>query len=347
MHPTPHGAQSVHPTPAMGWPVSPTSVHPTPSGGCGCGGGARSWADVAQSVHPTPGRSSARPAASGPTQTKLTALIGTPAPTHGPTVIVLDTGLAARRGTEFPLAMANAPVTAATPNSDDDAADLLPHDQLLDQVAGHGTFIAGLVNQVAPGCRGRRPQGAGVGGRHRRGGHLPPIWSRCGSPTPTHTILNLSFGGYVPELPAVDGGRHRRASRSEGVVVVASAGNDGTCEPMFPAALPGVVSVGAVGPDGPAFFTNYGPWVRACAPGVDLVSTFFRFAGAEPAVGSAPDPDNFDGWAIWSGTSFSGPVVAGGPGPHHDGRGLHGQGGGGAGGRQPVPCCASPAWARW
>jgi subtilisin family serine protease len=95
------------------------------------------------------------------------------------------------------------------------------------------------------------------------------------------------------------------------VVVVASAGNDGTCEPMFPAALPGVVSVGAVGPDGPAFFSNYGPWVRACAPGVDLVSTFFRFAGADVAAGSGPDPDNFDGWAIWSGTSFSGPVVAG------------------------------------
>ena len=309
VHPTPYGAQSVHPTPAMSWPLSPTSVHPTPRGGCGCGG-TRGWADVAQSVHPTPGRSSARPAASGPTQTKLTALIGTPAPTHGPTVIVLDTGLAARQGTEFPLAMASAPVTAATLNGDDDdVADLFPHDQLLDQVAGHGTFIAGLVHQVAPGCRVVVHKVLASAGDTDE----EVIFHRLESlefADPTHTILNLSFGGYVPELPQLMAAAIARIQK-EGVVVVASAGNDGTCEPMFPAALPGVVSVGAVGSDGPAFFSNYGPWVRACAPGVDLVSTFFRFAGAEMAVGSAPDPDNFDGWAIWSGTSFSGPVVAG------------------------------------
>ena len=204
VHPTPYGAQSVHPTPAMGWPVSPTSVHPTPSGGggCGCGGGARSWANIAQSVHPTPGRSSARPATpTGPTPTKLTALIGTPAPTHGPTVIVLDTGLAARRGTEFPLAMATAPVTAATPNSDNDAADLLPRDQLLDQVAGHGTFIAGLVHQVAPGCRVVVHKVLASAGDtdeeiifHRL--------SRCGSPTPPTPSSACPSAATSPSCPS-------------------------------------------------------------------------------------------------------------------------------------------------
>ncbi len=46
-----------------------------------------------------------------------------------------------------------------------------------------------------------------------------------------------------------------------------------------------------------ALFSNYGPWVRACAPGVDLVSTFFAgFLGAEtPASPLDPDPDDFDG----------------------------------------------------
>ena len=204
--------------------------------------------------------------------------------------------------------MANAPVTAATPNNDDDAADLHPHDQLLDEVAGHGTFIAGLIHQVAPGCRVVVHKVLASAGDTDE----EVIFHRLESlqfADPTHTIVNLSFGGYVPELPQLMAAAIARIQK-KGVVVVASAGNDGTCEPMFPAALPGVVSVGAVGPDGPAFFSNYGPWVRACAPGVDLVSTFFRFAGAETAVGSAPDPDNFDGWAIWSGTSFSGPVVA-------------------------------------
>jgi len=77
--------------------------------------------------------------------------------------------------------------------------------------------------------------------------------------------------------------------------------------------LPGVVGVGAIGPGGPAPFSNYGPWVRACAPGVDLVSTFFQvFEGDETAAGpQEPDPDDFHDWARWSGTSFSAPVVAG------------------------------------
>ena len=69
--------------------------------------------------------------------------------------------------------------------------------------------------------------------------------------------------------------------------------------------------MGAVGPDGPAPFSNYGHWVRACAPGVDVVSTFFEFNGDEQAVGTEPDPDNFTQWARWSGTSFSAPLVVG------------------------------------
>ena len=101
-----------------------------------------------------------------------------------------------------------------------------------------------------------------------------------------------------------------RAQR-HGIVVVASAGNDSTCRPSFPAAIPGVVSVGAIGPCGPAWFSNYGYWVRACAPGMDLVSSFFAsFNGGQPASGGR-DIDHFQSWATWSGTSFSAPVVVG------------------------------------
>jgi subtilisin family serine protease len=93
-------------------------------------------------------------------------------------------------------------------------------------------------------------------------------------------------------------------------VVVASAGNDATCQPCYPAAFENVVAVAALGPGGPAGFSNYGNWVRACAPGVDLVSTFFTNAqGPEPAPAGYPEPDKYVGWARWSGTSFSGPVV--------------------------------------
>jgi hypothetical protein len=89
---------------------------------------------------------------------------------------------------------------------------------------------------------------------------------------------------------------------------VAAAGNDGTCVPMYPAALPGVIGVGALDEDGEAApFTNYGPWVRASTLGTDVVSMFFEdFDGKDPPVEGA-DPDQFQGWARWSGTSFAAP----------------------------------------
>jgi subtilisin family serine protease len=79
---------------------------------------------------------------------------------------------------------------------------------------------------------------------------------------------------------------------------------------MYPAVLPAVVGVAALdNEDNAAPFTNYGPWVRACTAGVDVTSIFFKgFNGAEPSVGG-DDPDDFKGWAVWSGTSFAAPRV--------------------------------------
>lgn len=97
-----------------------------------------------------------------------------------------------------------------------------------------------------------------------------------------------------------------------GAVVVAAAGNDGACRKKFPAAMAEVISVAALGPCGPAGFSNHGSWIDACAPGEDLVSEFFdHFDGAYEAIvdGSVPDIDDFHGWAMWSGTSFSTPAV--------------------------------------
>ncbi|MET0728890.1 MAG: S8 family serine peptidase [Acidimicrobiales bacterium] len=200
---------------------------------------------------------------------------------------------------------------AAHEDADQDEPDeFQPLDKVLDPAAGHGTFIAGIIDQVAPGCGielHRRLSTAGDGDE----------WAivRCiealAAARPVVDLLNLSFGGYVLEQPFALAWAIRQV-QATGTVVVASAGNDGTCRATFPASLPDVVSVGAVGPSGPAPFSNYGPWVRACAPGVDLVSTFFTgFDGATPPFGDGNDPDKFDGWARWSGTSFAAPVVVG------------------------------------
>ena len=92
-------------------------------------------------------------------------------------------------------------------------------------------------------------------------------------------------------------------------MLVASAGNDGICIPQYPAAFDDVIGVSAVGPAGPPPWTNYGEWVDACAPGVELVSSFFAlFDGGFPMINTV-DLDRFAEWACWSGTSFSGPVV--------------------------------------
>ncbi|MDP3893236.1 S8 family serine peptidase, partial [Nocardioides sp.] len=124
-----------------------------------------------------------------------------------------------------------------------------------------------------------------------------------------------------------------------GTLVVTSAGNESTARPSFPAAfapwadgngpiasdpdcLP-IVSVGALNPCGTsdALFSNVGPWVRAWEPGAAVMSTMPAFQGglqpiaASSAFGrprSSIDPDDFrGGFGVWSGTSFSAPILAG------------------------------------
>ena len=54
-----------------------------------------------------------------------------------------------------------------------------------------------------------------------------------------------------------------------------------------------------------AALPNRGTWVDFAAPGEDLVSTYFKY---RPRKGHGP---RFDGWAEWTGTSFSTAVVSG------------------------------------
>lgn len=262
-----------------------------------------------------PPMSTARPAAGPEAQQRMMGQGNRPRPL----VIVLDTGVA------DPLPEILQPNSLPGP----DAAQVFgwidlpdrdqPPDDYLDPVAGHGTFIAGIIQQLAPGC----PQF-----------HLP-ITSRFGivrewdvlqlltwMPTLVaaagrDVIVSMSFGG--PTLAgsnlleqAVGTASAATSIGANGeetsTVLVAAAGNDGTCRTYFPAGWSTVIGVGAIGTAGAAYWTNYGPWVDACAPGVDLASTFFTWNGAIPRVNTV-DEDDFPGWAVWSGTSFSAPVV--------------------------------------
>jgi hypothetical protein len=256
-------------------------------------------------------RSSARPPTDGVATAAALAKLAVAATTKsegGPHVVVLDTGLPEATAPHFPGPLAGLGMVshAAGPFDIPDTDG----DLLLDPCAGHGSFIAGVIEQVAPGAVVESRAVIGPLGDATESAIAGAIHA-LDTPGGQGAVLNLSFGGPVMTEPGVLASAVADA-QDRGYVVVASAGNDGTCRPTYPAAFPDVVGVGAIGPHGPALFTNYGPWVRACAPGVDLVSTFFAFNGDEVAPGTQdPDPDDFDGWAIWSGSSFSAPVVAG------------------------------------
>lgn len=105
-------------------------------------------------------------------------------------------------------------------------------------------------------------------------------------------VVNLSFGGYAYSQTLHEAVNY---ALERLVVVVAAAGNQGTGLRYYPAALPGVVAVGALDGRGEAaWFSNQGPWVHLWAPGVRIYSTF---------------PEG--GYGLLSGTSMAAPIAAG------------------------------------
>jgi subtilisin family serine protease len=109
-------------------------------------------------------------------------------------------------------------------------------------------------------------------------------------------VINISLGGpdASPVLrTAIQG------AIAKGSVVVASAGNEGTEVPNYPAAyapeLPGLLSVGATDDGGAVTdFSSWGDTVTVAAPGYEIVVPF-----------------NGGGYLYASGTSFSAPLVSG------------------------------------
>lgn len=251
--------------------------------------------------------STARPA------TAATSVGGFPRLTKGPgspIVVVVDTG-APIIGSPQPSDVDFVGIGAGLRESPD-----LNADKFLDIAAGHSTFIRTIIQRASPSasmlCVGAM-HNDGDGDEVDVADALMQVNDTIGDKR--QLVVNLSFSGYYlddVEPPMI--AFWIRTLVAQGAVVVAAAGNNGACRKKFPAAMPEVLSVGSVGPCGPSAFSNHGPWVDASAPGEDLVSEFFdHFDGAyEPLIaGSVPDIDDFAGWAMWSGTSFSTPAVVG------------------------------------
>ena len=183
---------------------------------------------------------------------------------------------------------------------------------------GHGSFVTGVVRQGAANATVRSYRVVDTDGVAEEWylGHQLGLVLATGA-----RVINLSLAAPTRSdqslmgLSALEGAAlgERKGQSAVAPIVVAAAGNSHETRRWYPAADDWTISVGAVQLDGPkkdtpkrAPFSNFGNWVDVWAPGVDVVSSF----EAKPFQTSSGQLE-FDGTAVWSGTSFSAAHVSG------------------------------------
>ncbi len=246
--------------------------------------------------------------------------LATPLPPFSPTpvanaphVAVVDTGIdGTSRGDGW---LVDVPRHEHGADANIDPLDFEPHDGYLDLAAGHGTFVAGVVARVAPIATitvHRALLGGGVGTE------IDIATAIVRAVEQGADIVNLSLGASTlfdqPSL-AVEAALARVAEIEEEqgreVLVVAAAGNTGDTRPVWPAAFRQVVAVaGLTAEHHAAPWSTHGFWVDCSTVAEGITSPFV--AGRE-SYEFTSDPDDFpaDSFALWSGTSFAAPQVAG------------------------------------
>lgn len=198
---------------------------------------------------------------------------------------------------------------------------------------GHGTFIAGLIHQAAPGAQilsMRVMDSAGQVTDCAVAAALNWLAANAHQHVPVDIVL-MAFGRRR-ESPRDHGLNKVKKALSKvarhGMTIVASAGNDGSSEPVYPAAFAidgdlssSMVSVGSRLTDKEwAPYSNRGPWVLEARNGTNTISTLpqtFQDAAQVQVAKPPPITDIHDmvlapeGFAWWSGTSFAAAIYAG------------------------------------
>jgi len=188
-------------------------------------------------------------------------------------------------------------------NGQNDDGDSAGGEELIDESVGHGTHVAGIVLQAAPGAaimpiKALDSDGDGQAFYLARAIHHA---REAGV-----DVINLSLGSTGNSRAVSDAVRQAIAA---GIVVVSAAGNTGkTGAAEYPAAIPGVVAVGATDElDNPASASRDEKFgFSTVASGIDLAAPGMHIASAFPvgAQGIAT------GYATWSGTSMAAPWVS-------------------------------------
>jgi subtilisin family serine protease len=197
-----------------------------------------------------------------------------------------------------------------------------PGNGKLDFAAGHGTFAAGIVRLVDPEAEIKVYRAMDSDGF---ASELDIACAMIRAVKEGAQVLNLSCGMHTLDdqpsvalelaLDVIDEivVRDKRTAPA----IVASAGNYGNARKVWPAAFDGVISVAALNHrlQGAGWSTR-GKWVTCSCVGQGIVSTFVpgdedpKFSEHHPGW---PHPDHYplDAWAVWSGTSFAAPQIAG------------------------------------
>ncbi len=225
------------------------------------------------------------------------------------------------------------------PNTSETAIIRTIRQLLVNQVAGrlfHGTTVAGVIAanpQDNQGVYGIAPQAkilpVTAGSPSFSAENL--IVSIGYSASRGADIINLSLGSKLPNLPVIQR-IQQLLQANPNLVIVAPSGNDNTNKLDYPAAIPGVIAVGATNMEGfRATYSDYGSdalyrsKLTVVAPGGDF-SPNGAFGGVLTTGGTAQpllmDGLNITGhwgrnWDLqgkyrWTtGTSFSTPIVSG------------------------------------
>jgi hypothetical protein len=224
----------------------------------------------------------------------------------GVKISIVDTGLVSQVATQHSwlAGVAGAP---EDPYEDQDG------ERIIVPYAGHGTFVAGVARCMAPMASAYVERAFDIAGANYES-MLPASMDDALNRDPD--ILEFTFCTTSRKdlsLLTFDDFFETRIRYMKGLLVVAPAGNDQSSRLTWPAAYREVLSVGALSTNWRhrAYFSNYGKWVDVYAPGENLVNAFP--VGTYVCVESPDTGDRrvFRGMAVWSGTSFSTPVVAG------------------------------------
>jgi subtilisin family serine protease len=158
------------------------------------------------------------------------------------------------------------------------------------QAFGHGTMVAGILHLVAPQASLLPLKAFKADGTGNLSDIIRAVYLAAQNKA---NVVNMSFD---LQSPSSELSKAISSAEAQGVVFVASSGNDGKIEMVYPASFANVMGVASINDENQrSSFSNYGNqvvWISA--PGEAIVTTY-----------------PFGGYAAGWGTSFSSPFVAG------------------------------------